>query len=334
LIIQGQRGNGVNSEGGDVYLWAGDAVTNGGDIKIYAGDADSNTAGFGGYINIAGGNGYNEGGHVHIDGGYSNNGGGGDVRLQSGGGNVPGKVQIVANNQTWEFEPTGKTTFPGAVIKGTVAKTGADPADIGKGAAATVTVSPTNNTNLNVGTVNGIAFGTGFTLNVTVAENGDISAVVIYSIPNLSVGDYGTLGGGGVLGGTMGVDDITFTVETLTNVITDTAIDLTKSVNKLTDGQYTLADGVEGQIMYFVPQTGAYSYNGVNTPILITITNVRRWNSSTGLAEVSTPGGWLPFVENAVDNAGAEIIGRFGASTMAYAIFTDGAWNVFGGAMD
>ena len=71
----------------------------------------------------------------------------------------------------------------------------------------------------------------------------------------------------------------------------------------------------------------------MNNPIMITISSVRYWNGGTGQAEVGG-GGWAPFVENAVDNAGAEIIGRFGASTMAYAIFTDGAWNVFGGAMD
>jgi hypothetical protein len=40
---------------------------------------------------------------------------------------------------------------------------------------------------------------------------------------------------------------------------TPTAIDLTKSINKLTDGVYSLADGVEGQIMYLVKQTGAIS---------------------------------------------------------------------------
>jgi hypothetical protein len=49
------------------------------------------------------------------------------------------------------------------------------------------------------------------------------------------------------------------------NLGTATAIDLTKTVNKLTDGLYTLADGAEGQIMYLVRQTGSVGANiGVN----------------------------------------------------------------------
>lgn len=114
LIIQGQ--NGGEGEGGDVYVWAGDADVDGGDIKIYAGDADSPAQGYGGYVNIAGGNGYNEGGHVHIDGGYSANGTGGDVRLQAGGSsnNLPGKVELRANNAGWLFKPNGDLQLPAA----------------------------------------------------------------------------------------------------------------------------------------------------------------------------------------------------------------------------
>lgn len=114
LIIQGQDGG--TGEGGDVYVWAGDAVTDGGDIKIYAGDADSGSEGYGGYVNISGGDGYTEGGHVHIDGGYSNNGTGGDVRIQSGGSgnNLPGKVEILADNKSWQFKPNGELQLPAA----------------------------------------------------------------------------------------------------------------------------------------------------------------------------------------------------------------------------
>ena len=114
LIIQGQ--NGGTGEGGDVYVWGGDAQTDGGDIKIYAGDADSGSEGYGGYVNIEGGDGYTEGGHVHIDGGHSNNGTGGDVRLQSGssGNNLPGKVEILANNKSWQFKPNGELQLPAA----------------------------------------------------------------------------------------------------------------------------------------------------------------------------------------------------------------------------
>lgn len=44
------------------------------------------------------------------------------------------------------------------------------------------------------------------------------------------------------------------------DVETATELDLTKSVNKLADGVYTLANGVEGQIMYLVQESG-----GTNT---------------------------------------------------------------------
>lgn len=317
LIIQGQ--NGGTGEGGDVYLWAGDADTNGGDIKIYAGDADNASSGNGGYINIDGGNGYDNGGDVSIQGGYSSNGNGGDVNIQAGnsGNSLPGIVRITSNNNNWLFEPTGKTTFPGAVVKSTVPNTGAVLADIGKGAAATVTPTPSNNTNLNVGTVFGVVFGTGFTLDITVAANGDISAVVTSSNPNLSVGDYGTLLGGGSLGGTVSVDDVTFTVATLTNIIVPTALDLTKSVNKLADGAYSLADGVEGQIMYLVPRTGATN-GGIN----VTIANARILNNSGATtAAIYTDAAYSPFEPS----SGGPIL------NIATLIFTDGAWQASSG---
>ena len=89
IIIQGQRGNGTG-EGGDVYVWAGDADTNGGDIKIYAGDADNVSTGSGGYINLAGGDGFDSGGGINIDGGSSANATGGHVSIAGGYGQIDG----------------------------------------------------------------------------------------------------------------------------------------------------------------------------------------------------------------------------------------------------
>jgi hypothetical protein len=89
LIIQGQRGNGTG-EGGDVYVWAGDADTNGGDIKIYAGDADNVSTGTGGYVNLAGGDGFDSGGGINIDGGSSANATGGHVSIAGGYGQIDG----------------------------------------------------------------------------------------------------------------------------------------------------------------------------------------------------------------------------------------------------
>jgi hypothetical protein len=173
--------------------------------------------------------------------------------------------------------------------------------DLDKGEAATVTASPSNNTNLTVGTVTGVVFDAGFTLDITVAANGDISAVVTASDPNLSVGDSGAIDGGGLLGGTQGVDGTTFTVATLTNIIVPTALDLTKSVNKLADGVYSLADGVEGQIMYVVRQNGSTAAN-----IYVVVANAR-WDGLVYSDQLVVPF-QIPFTD------------------MVTIIFTDGAW--------
>lgn len=90
LIIQGQRGQGTG-EGGDVYIWGGDANLNGGDIKIYAGDGDVESNASGGYVNIDGGYGVQFGGDVTITGGGSSDFGG-DVNII--GGDPNGVVNI------------------------------------------------------------------------------------------------------------------------------------------------------------------------------------------------------------------------------------------------
>lgn len=147
LIIQGQAGNGTG-EGGDVYLWGGDADTNGGDIKIYAGDADNVSAGSGGYVNIEGGSGFDFGGYVSMQGGQCSNGQGAPASViggygQSGGfanivggqgyagpGGVVnitggasgnglaeyGNVNIGAGASIWTFDNTGTLTVPGNII--------------------------------------------------------------------------------------------------------------------------------------------------------------------------------------------------------------------------
>jgi hypothetical protein len=260
-----------------------------------------------------------DGGSGHTGGGES---GGGDVLTVpyadmgiSGGGNwtwyvadIAGDVVLTAGLESWTLKGDGRLTFPDDTVQTTaypgittVAKNGPVAEDVGKGEAATVTVSPSNNINLNVGTVLGVVFGTGFTLDITVAANGDISAVVTDSVSNLSVGDYGTVLGGGSLGGTVGVDDTTFTVATLTNVIAATAIDLTKTINKLADGVYTLADGVEGQIMYLVRQNGSTAAN-----ISVLVANAR-WDGSVYSDQYINPF-QIPFTD------------------MVTIIFTDGAW--------
>jgi hypothetical protein len=115
LIIQGQRATGTG-EGGDVYLWGGDAQFNGGDIKIYAGDADDQSSGYGGYVNIDGGRGFNYGGNVSITGGDSPGGTGGTVSIRSGSGAIGadnGLVTIQVGSYYWQFDKTGALLLPG-----------------------------------------------------------------------------------------------------------------------------------------------------------------------------------------------------------------------------
>lgn len=97
---------------------------------------------------------------------------------------------------------------------------------------------------------------------------------------------------------------------------TSTALDLTKSVQVLVsadtdDDSWSLADGVEGQIMYFVPKGAGLNNHYIN------IANVRYF--SEGGYTVGSRS-WIPFQID--DNLRAE-----DWRSLAVAVFTDGAWN-------
>jgi len=261
LIIQGQRASG-SGEGGDVYFWAGDAESYGGDIKIYAGDADSDTQGYGGYVNIQGGDGYNEGGNASLTGGYSANGEAGDVSISAGnsGNNLHGQVYINTSGHQWTFTPDGTTTLPGAVVKGTVANTGG--AGDTYGVATAISFDPKGG--LTPGNYLGIyvAVNGGITINAVVSGDGDLfmSVATDGGGNGHTVNDTFVLNGSSI-GGATPADDVTVTITAVEDVLDTTALDLTKSVNKLTDGNYSLADGTEGQTMYLVRQTGSNAAN-------------------------------------------------------------------------
>ena len=102
-----------------------------------------------------------------------------------------------------------------------------------------------------------------------------------------------------------------------------TALNITKSVNKLSDNigsTYTLADGVEGQIMYLVPQTGA-TMTGVN----VTVNHARILDNSTSTALVVIDALLSPF------NSASTPVPTMGVTTL---IFTDGAWQADAGFWD
>jgi len=90
------------------------------------------------------------------------------------------------------------------------------------------------------------------------------------------------------------------------------------ATNKLADGSYTLADGVEGQIMYLVPQTGVTPAN-----VSVDVANFR----TGGFA--STNGTLYPF--RIFNDANASYYDSRAFCTL---IFTDGAWQQSGGSWD
>jgi hypothetical protein len=105
---------------------------------------------------------------------------------------------------------------------------------------------------------------------------------------------------------------ITITVASVVQA-TPVAIDLTKTVNKLADGSYTLANGTEGQILYLVMQNGTVPAN-----VSVLVANSR----NIGVGTLS------PFsVYDNSDDSYYDNIGGF-----CTLIFTDGAWQQSGGA--
>ena len=232
----------------------------------------------------------------------------GDVITVVSGTSTANFTIAVAGRNTWTFGTTGTTTLPGALVKSTVAKTGVIlPTTNGP-------VETLNHDSVLTGLTNG-TYGP-FTLDV-VTFSVVVSGGVINSTTSLSSGGDGTVGGvigtidSGDIGGTAGTT-ITWSVATVAQA-TPTAIDLTKSVNKLTDGVYTLANGVEGQIMYLVAQNGV-----VPTAVSVLVANSRNIGVGT----------LLPF--GVYDNSDDSYYGNIGG--FCTLIFTDGAWQQTGGA--
>lgn len=97
------------------------------------------------------------------------------------------------------------------------------------------------------------------------------------------------------------------------------SLDLTKQIQYLYASSetpyYYLADGEEGQVMYFAAKESSNMH-----AIVVNCDNMRYRNQET----VASPGDWLPFWTGSAPN------GR----TMAIGIFIDGAWNFDGGDCD
>jgi hypothetical protein len=228
------------------------------------------------------------------------------VKIEKNGGDVV--IGTDANTKHWRFDETGTTTLPGAVVNSTVAKTG----------VVLPTTTGVVDTLAHDSVLTGLTDATygPFTRDV-VTFSVVVTSGVINSFSNITVsGDLpvnaviGTLDSGDI-SGTSGTT-ITLTVATVVQA-TPTAIDLTKSINKLTDGVYTLANGVEGQIMYLVAQNGV-----VPTDVSVLVANSRNIGVGT----------LLPF--SVYDNSDDSYYGNIGG--FCTLIFTDGAWQQSGGA--
>lgn len=281
------------SEGGDLYLWAGRGA-NGGDIKVDAGNSQGVDS--------------EEGGTIKIRGGSSQSGQGGFVHIEAGSGVTNGLVRITTPGHNWDFNTDGSTTLPGAVIKSTVDKTFI--ANYGNATALTDAGGWTDIVNGTYGpfTLSGVEF------TVDVLDNTTTYLVVAYNqnhYVNDTIGSLSAADLGGSVAHTSNVS--------VTSVNTfPIALDLTKSINKLADGNYTLANGVEGQIMYLVQQNGS-----TPSSINVGISNYR----FDGTAQ--TGGLLFPFrIYN--EDASAYFDSR-GFCTL---IFTDGAWQQSGGSWD
>jgi len=277
VIIQGAPGyTDTTGEGGDVYLWAGpggSAGGDGGDIKIRAGRG--NATGNGGYLNFqAGSSTDGTGGYINIESGSSSNGTGGNITIDANSGGQLNLYTAASGNITlntgggihsWTFDNTGKMTIPGAVVKSTVIVTGVD--------------LTSNNVKFEVTQVDGL---TGAVTELTVTNSPNPAWVTNTS--GLGLGDvdfsvtFDGLGNASVVvnsGGTGHTVGQTFEINpdaVGATPPTPAVIDLTKSINSIGDGYYTLADGVEGQIMYLVPDIGTFT---TSNNVIVTVAHGR-----------------------------------------------------------
>jgi hypothetical protein len=207
----------------------------------------------------------------------------------------------------------GVVRLPGATISPPVTPT---PGTIPVGEATAITV--TNSPNPNWVTGSGV-FVNGITFVINVDGSGNAT------VPTINDGGTGHYVGetfgplvGTALGGSSPADDVYFEV-TAINTGSLTALDLTKQTQILTaiddPAGYSLADGEEGQIMYFVPGSGT------NDGIYVLVANARIYNDPS--PEDVTDYSWVPF--------GGETLAP---TTIAMAIFADGAWCLRGGSTD
>ena len=161
--------------------------------------------------------------------------------------------------------------------------------------------------------------------------NANISIAMTDGVPSFTINDAGLSGRyvgepiftvlGSALGGTDSIDDMVIEV----SAIADTGsgvIDLTKPTHILETGDYTLADGYEGQVLHFILKSGA---TNVFNSIWIQVANLRYIYPNDATTSELTFAWWSPFYK-ANDN--------YTLNGVATAVFANGAWNLTGGIID
>lgn len=285
----------LTANGGNTELYLGDdnhyvKLVNGGNVEIRSDDMAGNTAVWS----------FGTDGNLTVPG---------NITMGPGSGRLLSVVTPEPGLVSWEFGMDGTTTLPGAVVNSTVAKT----------------ATPNTGIPLTLGDSTwGVALGDGsygpFTGSIVgivynVVVTGGTAAYTIVSYPGtIAVNTVIDQLDAGSLGGTPG-NTSNISVTTVNDAM---ALDLNKSINKLADGSYTLADGVEGQIMYLVPQSGITPAN-----VSVDVGNYRVGGFN------GTNGGLYPF--RILNDADATYYDSRAFCTL---IFTDGAWEQSGGSWD
>lgn len=214
----------------------------------------------------------------------------------------------------WLFTSGGRLSMPAggdivdsngvSVLSNRIVSTVAPPPgteEVGEVTAITVTNSPNPNWTSDTGV---FANGINFVVSVDGAGNATVSTINDGGTGHYIGETFGPVLGS-AFGGTDVVDDMYFQVTAIA-AANYAALDLTKAVQKLSDGSYSLGNGVEGQLMYFVRTTGS---TGI---IRIHVTNTCRING-------------VEYTNNFLD---------LGSNDIVTFLYTDSAWQAVGGLWD
>jgi hypothetical protein len=170
----------------------------------------------------------------------------------------------------------------------------------------------------------GLQYGTTYTYGNTQiiidVTDGSVSDVTIQK-----AGDGRTQGEtfvitGDQFGGISPENDVTVTIDAVTDFAGPVVIDLTKNIHVLESGRYELPDGVEGQVIHFIPKEGVWIDNWGD--VWVVIENCRYGDSPVNADTVW----WAPFYRTTEN--------QWGGKHLATAVFAGGAWAVDSGAFD